>query len=210
MGTLPTMLHPNTRIQLISDEIGSGVVATALIPKGTVVYVEDPLDIVLAPDHPLIRHPAYADTIETYSYRDASGSYVICWDGAKYINHACNPSTLTTGYGFELAIRDIQPGEEITDDYAIYNCPVFGPLRCGEPDCRGEVRPDDFDRLAHGWDARIREALQRYQDVDQPLSAYLSDPCRAALAGYLRTGRGYRSILNARYQDAEETPPQWA
>ncbi|MFI4860065.1 MAG: SET domain-containing protein [Phycisphaerales bacterium JB063] len=203
------MLHPNTRVQLINDEVGSGVVATTMIPKGTIVYCEDPLDIVLAPDHPLIQHPSFAATIETYSYRDATGSYVICWDGAKYINHACNPSTLTTGYGFEIAIRDIYPGEEITDDYAIYNCPVFGPLRCGEPDCRGEVRPDDFDRLCDTWDRRIRDALRFYTRVEQPLEPYLREETRATLRHHLQTGKDYRSITHARLVEIDDTPPTW-
>ena len=32
------------------------------------------------------------------------------FDHGKYENHACDPNTLTTGFGFDIAVRDIQPG----------------------------------------------------------------------------------------------------
>ena len=38
------MIHPNTRLGFVNEEIGYGVFATALIPKGTIVYVKDDLE----------------------------------------------------------------------------------------------------------------------------------------------------------------------
>jgi len=43
------MMHPHTKVQFISDEVGHGVVATAFIPKGTITWVQDPLDRVFSP-----------------------------------------------------------------------------------------------------------------------------------------------------------------
>ena len=38
------MIHPDTELQFINDEIGHGVVATKLIPAGTITWVLDKLD----------------------------------------------------------------------------------------------------------------------------------------------------------------------
>ncbi|MCR9286287.1 hypothetical protein OAF63_02020 [Saprospiraceae bacterium] len=39
------MIDPNIRIQYINDDIGYGVFATRMIPKGSAVYVKDSLEI---------------------------------------------------------------------------------------------------------------------------------------------------------------------
>ncbi len=123
------MMHPHTELRLISEDMGFGVFATRLIPAGTVVYAKDALDIEFAPGDPLIRDPAYAETVEKYTYIEPDGTRVLSWDHAKYVNHCCEPSTLTTGYGFEIALRDLRPGDELTDDYAIFNHAHAVPLR---------------------------------------------------------------------------------
>ncbi|NNE36124.1 MAG: SET domain-containing protein-lysine N-methyltransferase, partial [Rhodothermales bacterium] len=38
------MLHPDTELRFISDDVGYGVVATQPIPKGTITWVHDDLD----------------------------------------------------------------------------------------------------------------------------------------------------------------------
>lgn len=199
------MIHPHTRVQTVSDVIGVGVFATRLIPKGTVVYATDPLDVVLVPGHPLIDDPVLAENIDIYSYVDPDGSRVICWDHGKYVNHACTPSTLTTGYGFEIALRDIHPGEEITDDYGIF-CTCFGPLLCGEPECRGNITTDDFDRMIPSWDQRIQDALRHFNEVEQPLMSLIDTPTQQDLMHYLNTGERYRSVAAARYGETMEQP----
>jgi len=35
------MIHPDTEVRFINDEIGYGVVAKKLIPKGTITWVQD-------------------------------------------------------------------------------------------------------------------------------------------------------------------------
>lgn len=40
-------MHPDTEIRHLSEEVGVGVFATKLIPKGTIVWIKDELDIVL-------------------------------------------------------------------------------------------------------------------------------------------------------------------
>jgi hypothetical protein len=42
------MIHPNTELKFISPQKGYGVIATSLIPKGTITWVLDPLDQVFS------------------------------------------------------------------------------------------------------------------------------------------------------------------
>jgi hypothetical protein len=44
------MIIPWVKIQWISDEKGYGLLATRDIPKGTVTFVQDGLDIVISPE----------------------------------------------------------------------------------------------------------------------------------------------------------------
>ena len=62
--------------------------------------------------------PIYKDVIEKYSYTEPNGNMILSWDIAKYVNHCCNCNIISTGYGFEIAIRDIQPGEELLIYYS--------------------------------------------------------------------------------------------
>jgi len=43
------MMHPDTEIRFISKEIGYGVVAKKIIPKGTITWVQDELDQIYTP-----------------------------------------------------------------------------------------------------------------------------------------------------------------
>ena len=60
-------------------------------------------------------------------------------DATAFINHSCAPncfSRVTCGHMLFFALRDIEPGEEITLDYT----PSQHPGRrctCGAPQCRG-------------------------------------------------------------------------
>ena len=136
------MIHPNTELKLINEHIGYGVFATADIPEGTIVYVKDSLELIVSPTDYLMHSEAMKDVIEKYSYIDEKGNRIISWDFAKYVNHCCNCNTISTGYGFEMAIRDIQKGEQITDEYGIFNLEKEMVLVCGQENCRKKTPPN--------------------------------------------------------------------
>src|SRR5437870_2865179 len=63
-------------------------------------------------------------------------------NGTHYINHSCAPNTyVRTIYGHVLffALRDIQPGEEITIDYEHTLHPDSKLCRCRAENCRGTI-----------------------------------------------------------------------
>ncbi len=163
------MIHPHTELRLINPVIGHGLIATARIPKGTITWVRDELDQCFTPAEVRAKSRVYRDVLEKYCFVDGRGRAVLCWDLARFVNHCCNATCLSAGYDFEIAVRDIEIGEELTDDYGTLNIEGPFPCACGKPNCRGEITPEDPIRLADFWDARVRAAFPGVGEVDQPL-----------------------------------------
>ena len=77
------MLHPDTTLKFINPEVGVGVFATSFIPAGTIMDVEDLLQIAIRADSPLHSNPLYQDLIKKYAYTDPSGTWILSWDLGK-------------------------------------------------------------------------------------------------------------------------------
>ena len=199
------MIHPNTELRFISPEKGFGVVATELIPKGTITWAFDALDQVFTPVQFAAMDPRYRAILDKYSYRDHDGVYILCWDNARYLNHSFLSSCITTTYNFELAVRDIHPGEELTDDYGYLN--LDKPWDClPEPgSSRTRVMPDDLLHFHEEWDALLRDAFRVYNQVAQPLSWLIEEPYRDKVASIASGNAEMDSILNC-YFDRTKHP----
>ncbi|MDN3492490.1 SET domain-containing protein [Winogradskyella bathintestinalis] len=101
------MIHPKTALKFINDSIGYGVVATEFIPAGTITWALDDLDRAFTPDAVKAMDSVYKNIMDTYSYRNNKGNFVLCWDNGRFVNHSFRANCLTTAYDFEIAIRDI-------------------------------------------------------------------------------------------------------
>ncbi len=194
------MIHPQTILKPVNETIGNGVFTTALIPMGTITYAVDDLEMYFTRDDPRLVDPNYRDILLKYATRDPDGRYTMSWDIARYVNHCCHYNTLSTGYSFEIAVRDIPAGEQITDDYGVFNLEQPITLACHYPDCRIYAYPDDYDRMLEKWDQDIRRALVSIFAVEQPLLPYIKPDVLASVRSYLSTGDGYRSIDAMRYK----------
>lgn len=169
------LIHPYTELSFINNEIGYGVVATRLIPAGTITWVKDKLDQTLSPaEYKRMQH-VYREILDKYTYIDNYGNYILCWDHGRYVNHSCDPSCMSTGYGFELAARDIYPGEELTDDYGMFNIEYNFECRCGSADCRRIIHQDDLLKYADKWDALVADIFPLIREVEQPLWPLLEE-----------------------------------
>lgn len=193
------MIHPHTELRFISEERGMGVVATQFIPKGTIVWAFDPLDQVFSPEKVQEMKPYFRNFIDKYTYRDGQGNRVLCWDHARFVNHSYNSNCLSTAYNFELAIRDIFPGEELTYDYGYLNLsePFYARLEPGST--RNAVYPDDLLRFHKLWDAQLRSAFHRFNLVPQPLGELISEPYRDKIRRLASNQAEMDSILNCYY-----------
>lgn len=73
-------------------------------------------------------------------------------DAIFQINHSCNPNCGIKGQITLVAMRDIEPGEEIAYDYAMtdanYNDMLCENMKClcGASDCRGVITGEDWKR----------------------------------------------------------------
>ncbi len=197
------MIHPFTELKFISEQKGYGVVAKQFIPKGTITWVQDSLDMVF--DHKKLAElgPNYAPIIDTYSFRDNQGNFVLCWDLAKYVNHSFNSNCFSTPYNFEIAIRDIHPGEELTDDYGYLN--ITEPFEAmPEGGTRTVVYPDDLLHYHKIWDEKIADAMPLLNSVDQPLMYFIDEATQTKVQAILAGKETMESILTC-YYDPQQT-----
>ncbi len=194
------MIHPNTEVKFVNPTIGYGVFATADIPRGTIVYVKDKLEIELSDEQFEALDEEHRCIADKYSYIDENGIRILSWDHAKYVNHRCDCNTISTGYGFEIAIRNIWKGEEICDDYGLFNLEEVIPLACNCVCCRKNLRPDDIETYHSEWDQKIIGALEKVTDVHQPLMKYMDPEVTRRLRAYLCGEEPYTSVVNLQYK----------
>lgn len=193
------MIHPNTELRFINDQVGYGVFATSTIAEGTIVYVKDSLELSVSPTDYLMHSEEMKEVIEKYSYIDEKGNRIISWDFAKYVNHCCNCNSISTGYGFEIAIREIKKGEQITDEYGIFNLVKPMTLVCGEQNCRKEIKPSDFDDYHQEWDQKIKQSIMKIFDVEQPLMPFIDKNTRGELDELFRSPKRYKSVYALKF-----------
>ena len=135
-----------------SDVHGTGVFAMREIKKGERVaeYVGEK---VFSEDGQRIEDESMKKNGTTYIFElddkhDLNGD--VGYNDARFINHSCDPnceSDIVEGHVWIVAVRDIEPGEEISysydfdfDDESEYKKHV---CRCGSKKCRGFISKGD-------------------------------------------------------------------
>jgi hypothetical protein len=75
---------------------------------------------------------------------------------ADWVNHSCDPNAGVQGQITLVALREIEPGEEICFDYAMSDGTCYDEFdcQCGSSRCRGRVTGDDW---------RLPELRDRYR-----------------------------------------------
>jgi uncharacterized protein len=104
-----------------------GLFAGEFIPTGKIIWqwhhgfdqIFDPNDVDTLPE------PARTLLIQRAYFSKYLQKYVLCGDDARFMNHSTTPNTRDSGghdfQGTTIAIRDIQPNEEITINYFEYD-----------------------------------------------------------------------------------------
>ncbi|MCF8461244.1 MAG: SET domain-containing protein [Flavobacteriales bacterium] len=198
------MIHPKTELKFISNEIGYGVVATEFIPAGTITWVLDKLDREFSPKTFHSLDPIYQDILDFYTFRNAQGNFVLCWDNGRYVNHSFNSNCLTTAYDFEIAIRDIHPGEQLTDDYGYLNIPEpFQGIDEGTE--RKVVYPDDLVNFHHVWDGQLNAVFHQITNHEQPLRRLISAELWSEIEAVCKGEKEMDSILKNYYPQENDS-----
>lgn len=199
------MIHPKTELKLINNEIGYGVVATDFIPAGTITWVLDKLDREFSPTDLQAMEPIYQNILDTYTFRNNKGNFVLCWDNGRYVNHSFNSNCLTTAYDFEIAVRDIHPGEQLTDDYGYLNIPY--PFRAADEGTKRKiVYPNDLVKYYKVWDKKIQKVFGKINLNEQPLKGLIKDELWNKIQNIIEGKEPMESILNNYYDEKLNQP----
>jgi len=104
---------------------GIGVFADQFIPEGTVVWeFHDGIDHVISPETLMTQSEVVRNEVERLFYLDKDlGVWVVPVGQGCFVNHSDNPN-LTHDDGVHapsVAARDIQLGEELTENYRRYD-----------------------------------------------------------------------------------------
>jgi SET domain-containing protein len=121
------MLMVRTKLGL-SDIAGIGLFAGEDIPKGRVTwrFMAGFDRLLTQAEIDGLPEPARANLLD-HAYLDAaSGRFVLCADNARFMNHAEDPNTAGVHEpgqieGYDIAVRDIREGEELTCDYRTFD-----------------------------------------------------------------------------------------
>lgn len=152
----------NERIEVRGSDIeGRGLFAKAKILKNEFIWRKDDNEKYYSQAEIDAFTPEQKKNFYNYSYQVAPDQFYgtpegKALDDADYMNHSCDPNTWFEADGSMTALCDIEPGDEITYDYATSESRADFQLncRCGTAKCRGTVRGDDL--------AKIPALQQRY------------------------------------------------
>ncbi|MBN8226778.1 SET domain-containing protein-lysine N-methyltransferase [Corallococcus macrosporus] len=130
---------------------GMGAFATRRIRKGAriIEYIGERITQAEADvrydDESMERHHTFLFNLDDDTVLDAGTLH----NESRYINHSCEPncqSLIDKGHIHIYALRAIEPGEELTYDYAYERTPEMDAdaealyvCRCGTPSCRGTI-----------------------------------------------------------------------
>ncbi len=179
------MIHPHTELRSAGEGVGYGLFATRLIPKGTITWVQDALDIVLTPAQVSELGDGHRAILDRYAFVDAEGLSILCWDFGRFLNHSCSPNCLCFGDLVDVAGRDILPGEQLTCDYGLLNGEETFTCLCGAPGCLGRADRQAFECRAPEVDRVVLTLLPLIAKLDQPLKPFLNPDHAARLAAIL-------------------------
>jgi hypothetical protein len=120
------MLVVKTKIKK-SKIHGKGLFADENIKRGQIFWKFNPMiDKKFSQKRLLQLSSSVQKFIKYYSYLNDRNEFVLCGDGARYINHSDKPNThdkttfwdkLRGSEGVSIASKDIERGEEITSKY---------------------------------------------------------------------------------------------
>lgn len=98
---------------------GIGVFADEFVAKGTIIRkYQDNFDITLS-DKQFEQLPKIAQeyVLFYWYYNKNEGGHILCGDNARFTNHSKEPNMAVLNLTDSIAIKDIQVGDEITEDY---------------------------------------------------------------------------------------------
>jgi uncharacterized protein len=172
-GLIRSWITPKATKGVVSRIEGRGVSARDPIARGEVVAIKGGHIV----DRLTVEH--LPDSISNARFQIADDLFLSALTEAEYdgvmmlVNHSCDPNVGMGGNVALVSMRDIDIGEELTIDYALFvGEPGFAmECRCGTSNCRHAISGEDWMRAElqlryRGWFAwwiqiKIDEASPR-------------------------------------------------
>lgn len=144
MVTYPKESWMSSKVEIRESNVGKGMFAKEAIKEGETVVIFG------------------GETANTQEAKEAekTGKLVMQWgddlwtiedrgdDDTYFINHSCDGNLWMEGIATLKARRDIQEGEEITADYALWEADENEvkpwTCQCGSPSCRHKITGQDY------------------------------------------------------------------
>ncbi len=100
---------------------GIGLFAGEFIKKDTVIWeLNRGIDLIITQDQYEKLPPLAKQHFDWFAYYSENrGGWILCFDNGKFVNHSVTPNTY--GISDTIALKDIEIGEEITENYYVFN-----------------------------------------------------------------------------------------
>lgn len=162
------MTHPDTFVQLTHK--GVGLFAGRSFKRGEILWLIDDFDVKI-PLHVYTElGKQLRDKLDIYTYMDFNHRVIVPWDDGKYVNHSCEPNAtgLLQFDNLTIALRDIEKGEEIVENYNSYfaHFETFD-CACGTFHCEGKISSEEAYR------PELRLDLNEIADLITSMDQYL-------------------------------------
>ena len=120
------MITVKTKLQK-SKVHGIGLFADQFIPKGTVTWRYSPkYDQSFSKEEVSEMNEITLQQFFKYAYWDATQKkFILCFDDQRFVNHSKEYANVESTPEQDIAIRDIQPDEEILCDYSKFDPTYF-------------------------------------------------------------------------------------
>lgn len=115
MLRVPTFVAP-------SPIAGVGLFAATDLPAGTVIWeYTEGVDWRIAPAEFGLFPEPYRARLRHYVYEEDDGTFVLCGDNAKFMNHSDVPNCDDPEGAYTVTNRHVRAGEELTCDYRSFD-----------------------------------------------------------------------------------------
>lgn len=154
---------------------GKGYFADQFVPMGTIVYCYSSKDIKISKDRFEKLPKDKKNHLVEFAVEDEFGNWVETETG-PFTNHSCDPTIMpiyVQGNYLDIAIKDINIGDEITLDYGLFYSSEKWEMNCtcGSIHCRGKIGFGielDCELEKRLFDL-IKVAVSKLNDVEQPI-----------------------------------------
>ncbi len=172
-------LHPHIEVRNTSGK-GKGLFAKAKISRGDVIERTEDIQVLTKeqirqlPDSHLWKSLCYEiSNVEEVCPMDIHNPPL-----SFMMNHSCDPNVGSlSDFHTMVAIRDTQPGEELTYDYVMTDSGDYDmECLCGSAHCRKRITGNDWmnpelqERYKGFFQKNIQEKIDAHKPFETPLS----------------------------------------